>query len=410
MIANRQTLAVVALGLVLRLFIIFPGPFAAPVEMLSNKADLRNYYWPAQTALKGENPYVLWWTQRSDGFRADLAPLELLLFTATVAVWNDLRAIQLLFALFDALNIALLGALFVRSRLRLPFQLFYALGPLTVYNLVLVPQDKTILLTLTFVIFILLTRLNGIRHTQYEPSNHPTIQPPNYQLLIIILAALLATFKWLSAFYILPLLLYVSNNPRAFFKYAALFAAIVALGHLPWFPSWSVVYEFRASRVVAPSHIAATNLLREIGWFDSRILAVGLAVSLAIVYALFWRKRVDLFETIALAAGAGIFWTPDMDPVHLAIIVLHLLLVFDWSGRSRPIWIWLLGFGVSAVYAISTHEGFARRGLPDLRALTGGYGSTQMILLSFVLFVGVFALYLFDKARGRAVGQSVQSA
>ncbi len=394
---KKTTLLLVLVGLALRLFLIFPGPLESRVEALTNKADLRNYYWPAQAALRGENPYALWAEGKSGEFRADLAPLELLVYVGTVAVWDDPRAIQLLFALFDALNIVLLGILLRQSRLRLPFQIFYALGPLTVYNLVLVPQDKTILLTLTFLIFILLT----LSHNYQLPTTF--LQLPR-GVLIVVCAALLASFKWLSVFYILPLLLHISDSPRAFFKYAALFGAIVALAHLPWFPAWSVVYEFRSGRVGGAGHISLGVLLRELGAYDSRLLIIGLIVSLAIIYAFFWRKRLDIFETIALSAGAGILWTPDMDPVHLSIAVLYLLLVFDWSARGRQAGVWGLSLLSAAVYLFSTRAGFTRYGMPDLRALTGAYGSVQMILLTHILFVVVFALYLHDKLRGRAVG------
>jgi hypothetical protein len=59
------------------------------------------------------------------------------------------------------------------------------------------------------------------------------------------------------------------------------------------------------------------------------------------------------------------------------------------------------------VYAISTRTGFTRYGLPNLQALTGAYGSLQMIVLSYVLFLAVLALYLADKVRGHAVGKTV---
>ncbi len=396
---GRQTLILVALGLALRLFLIFPGPLASKVEFFTNKADLRNYYWPAQAALRGENPYALWANGQSGEFRADIAPLELTIFVATVAVWNDPRAIQVLFALFDALNIVLLGALLGRSRLRLPYQIFYALGPLTIYNLVLVPQDKTILLTLTFLIFYLLAHRApriAFRVSRFRlPSS----------MLLVVLAALLAAFKWLSVFYVLPLLLFVSRDGREFVKHGALFGLVVALTHLPWIPAWLYVYTFRASRIHSPMHIAPAALLNAAGLYDKMLLTIALIVSLGVIYALLWFKRIDIFETIALSTAAGILWTPDMDPVHLAIATLGLLLIVDWSRGARLVAVWGLSAWVAAVYALSTRTGFTRYGLPDLRAIVGVYGSPQMILLSYVLFVVVLVFYARDKWRGRAVGR-----
>jgi hypothetical protein len=384
-------------GFALRVFLIFPGPLESKIEFFYNRADLRNYYWPAQAALRGENPYVLWASGQSGEFRSDMAPLELVIYVATVAVWNDPRALQILFALFDAVNIVLLGALLKHSSIKLPFQIFYALGPLTLYNLVLVPQDKTILLTLTFSLFLLL-RLPKDYSFQWVSFRF------SRDGLIIVVAALIAAFKWLSVFYLLPLLLFVSRDWRDFVKYSFVFGVVVAFTHLLWFPDWMYVYIFRIGRTVVPFHTSPLVLLREIGLFDKNVVTAVLFVSLATIYALFWFKRIDIFETITLSVMAGILWAPDMDPVHLSIVVLHLLLIIDWSSLLRQVTIWSLSAWVAAVYAFSTRTGFTRYSLPDLRTLVGAYGTPQMIVLSYGLFIVVFALYLFDKSRQRRVG------
>lgn len=394
---NRQTFLLVLAGFALRVFLIFPGPLESKIEFFYNRADLRNYYWPAQAALRGENPYVLWASGQSGEFRSDMAPLELVIYVATVAVWNDPRALQILFALFDAVNIVLLGALLKHSSIKLPFQIFYALGPLTLYNLVLVPQDKTILLTLTFSLFLLL-RLPKDYSFQWVSFRF------SRDGLIIIVAALIAAFKWLSVFYLLPLLLFVSRDWRDFVKYSFVFGVVVAFTHLLWFPDWMYVYIFRIGRTVVPFHTSPLVLLREIGLFDKNVVTAVLFVSLATIYALFWFKRIDIFETITLSVMAGILWAPDMDPVHLSIVVLHLLLIIDWSSLLRQVTIWSLSAWVAAVYAFSTRTGFTRYSLPDLRTLVGAYGTPQMIVLSYGLFIVVFALYLFDKSRQRRVG------
>ncbi len=392
-LTHKSTPLLLALGIALRLFLIFPGPLESKIGFFANQADLRNYYWPAQAALQGADPYTLWANGQSGEFRADMAPIELAVYVVTVAVWNDPRAIQVLFTLFDGINIVLLGMLLRQSPLRLPFQVFYALGPLTLYNLVLVPQDKTIVLTLTFLIFMFLTR--DARHS------------PRFALGAIVAAALLASFKWLSVFYALPLLLWVARDVRDLVKYALIFGSIVALAHVPWFPSWLYVYVFRAGRTVAPMHIAPAALLNGLGLFDKNLLVGLLAACLAVIYALFWFKRFDIFETITLSVAAGVLWTPDMDPVHLSLVVIYFLLVVDWSSRRRQIGVWGLSLWVVGVYALSTRAGFTRYGLPDPRSIIGTYGSPQMILLSYVLFAGVFACFLYDKWRRHNTGRAV---
>ena len=396
---NRLTWLIVMLGLALRLFLIFPGPFESKVGFLSNKADLRNYYWPAQAVLQGENPYVLWANGQSGEYRADMAPLELLVYVATTRVWNDPRAIQVLFAVFDAFNIALLAILLRGSPLRLPFQVFYAFGPLTLYNLVLVPEDKTIALTLTFLTFYFLA---APQNSEMRLGSWRM----NTGALAIVASALLASFKWLSVFYLLPLLISVSRDLRSFIRYGVVFGVILALAHLPWFPTWSFVYAFRSGRVNTPMHIAPAALLNMLGWFDRNRLLVIVVFLLILIYGLFWYKRIDIFETMALSVTAGVLWTPDMDPVHLSIVVIYILLVLNWASARRQAMVWGLSFVVAGVYAISTRTGFTRYGLPDLRTVTGDYGSAQMILLSYVLFIAVFLSYLYDKARGNAVGMA----
>ncbi len=406
------TLLLVLIGFVLRLFLIFPGPLDSKVEFLRNKADLNNYYWPAQTALRGDNPYILWANGQSGAFRADMAPLELLLFEATVALWNDPRAIQVLFAVFDAVNIALLGRLFTSSRLKLPIQLFYALGPLTLYNLVLVPEDKTIVITLTLLLFLLLARFAlPSSFSESSPVAPHASRITNHQsritLAIVIMAALLASLKWLSVFYLLPLLLFVSTDVRELVKNMLGFALIVALAHLPWFPSWWVSYAFRLGRVSTPFHISPSVLLNAVGLHDRTLLLAVLVASLLLIYLLYWFKRIDIFETIALSVAVGVLWTPDMDPVHLSLVVLFFLLVFDWSNGWRQSVIWLLSAWVAFVYVVSTRTGFTRYGLPDLQLITGAYGSPQMILLSYPLFLVILGFYLYDKWRGRPMGRQL---
>ena len=410
---KKTTLLLVLAGFALRLLLIFPGPLESKVEFFTNKADLRNYYWPAQAALRGANPYALWASGQSGEFRADMAPLELLIYVVTVAVWNDPRAIQIVFALFDVLNIVLLGVLLKQSRLQLPFQIFYTLGPLTIYNLVFVPEDKTIVLTLTFLIFYLLTLPANCELRIANCGSRITFHISGLRFevpsstLLIVFAALLAAFKWLSVFYLLPLLLFVSRDWRDFVKQGVLFGAIIVLAHLPWIPDWLYVYQFRSGRTATPMHTAPAVLLNALGLFDKNALMIVLIVSLLVIYALFWFKRIDIFETIALATAAGILWTPDMDPVHLALVVITFLLIVDWTRRARLLAVWTLSGWVAAVYAFSTRTGFTRYGLPDLRAIVGVYGSAQMILLSYVLLVVVIGFYLSDKLRGRAVGRAV---
>ncbi len=69
--------------------------------------------------------------------------------------------------------------------------------------------------------------------------------------------------------------------------------------------------------------------------------------------------------------------------------------------------VWLSSAWVAAVYALSTRTGFTRYGVPDPRIIVGNYGSIQMIVLSYVLFVAVLVFYALDKWRGRAVGRQV---
>lgn len=397
---RSQTAILLLAALAVRLVIIFPGPLESKVEFLMNRADLRNYYWPAQAALHGDNPYLLWSTGQSGEFRSDMAPLELVVYVATVAVWNDPRAIQLLFALFDVVNVALLGLLLRHSSLRLPFQMFYALGPLTLYNLVFVPEDKSIVLTLTFLLFYFLSLGAGPRWA----FGRRRLTGGD---VAVVVAALMASFKWLSIFYLLPLLLFVSRDARMFVRQGMTFALILVIAHLPWLPTWWTVYAFRSARTATPFHISPAVLLNSVGLFDRSLLVVLLVGTLGVIYLAFWKKRLDIFETISLATAVGILWTPDMDPVHLTLASIGMLLVVDWTRGKRQFIVWSASLWVAAVYEVSTHSGYARLGLQDLRLFTGEYGSVQMILLSYLLFAFLIIWYMSDKIRGCAVGASL---
>lgn len=402
----RANLILVLSALVIRLFVIFPGPMESKVEMLSNKADLRNYYWPAQQVLAGDNPYTLWANGQSEGYRADMAPLELAVFTATVVIWNDPRAIQILFALCDGINVVLLGIVLKRSSLKLPFQIFYAFGPLTLYNLTVVPQDKTILFSLTLILVYALASRPS--HFALQLSKRTfEISEENVR---VVLASIIAAFKWLSIFYLLPLLATVSSSLRDLIKHVFNFVLIVALTHVLWFPSWGYVYIFRATRLAAPYHISPGVLLNAMGASSPTLLLILLALSLLTIYVFFWRKKLDILETITLSTLAGIFWTPDMDPVHLSFIVISLMLMTNWSSPKRQIVIWSLSFFVATVYALTTHAAFGSFSTSGLQRMTGVYASPQMILLSYALFVTVFAFYLWDKWLGRATGLKVVGA
>ena len=91
----------------------------------------------------------------------------------------------------------------------------------------------------------------------------------------------------------------------------------------------------------------------------------------------------------------------------MLLVVIGLLLIVNWVTVGRLTVVWILSALVTLVYAISTHAGFARYGLPDLQSMTGAYGSPLMIVWSYLLFLAVLAFYVYDKLRGRAVGQQV---
>jgi hypothetical protein len=390
-LTRHATFALVLVGLAIRLFLIFPGPLQPRLQFFTNTVDLRNYYWPASTALRGEDPYALWARGESGEFRSDMAPLELMVYVAAVAVWNDPRAIQLLFAFCDIVNIVLLGMLLRNSRLRLAFQVFYALGPLTLFDLTLVPQDKTILLTLSISLYYFLKRIaeNNLRFTFYA----------------LLTASIIAAFKWLSIFYAIPLLLFLSPNFRALIKHSLILGTIIALAHVPWFPTWQIVYTFRASRL--PDHISLASLANGFGLYDARFFAVLLLLELGAIYFLFWWKRLDIFETIALSTAAGMLWALDMDPVHLALVCINLLLVVNWVSVARLIAVWAASAWVAAVYLLTTHASLGRFSLAGPQALVGVYGSPRMILFSFLLFVILLGYYMHDKIQGKMVGEAV---
>jgi hypothetical protein len=110
-------------AIIVRIVIVFFSPW-------HGTTDLENYFWPAQQVLEGRNPYELWAEGASGERRSDITPLELLLFVPVVALWEDSKAIQLLFVAADA-GVLLLGiTLFTTRQARLGFTAFYGFSPL----------------------------------------------------------------------------------------------------------------------------------------------------------------------------------------------------------------------------------------------------------------------------------------
>ncbi|HAL62678.1 MAG TPA: hypothetical protein DCP08_09780 [Chloroflexi bacterium] len=391
---DRFSLAVAAAGLALRLFIIFLSPWF-------NASDLGIFYWAGSQAKMGHDPYLAWKASDAQLSMGEL-PLAILLFAAVLSIFDAPQSIQIFLALSDTLNVLLLGFIFGRQRLGRGLQTFYALGPLTLFNFTLVPEDESLLL-----LFLLMT----ILAVKVAYTNPPIADKAKFGA--IAAAGILASLKLIGLLFLPALAIALGRTRKKVLVFLTLFAAIFLTSHLLWAPSWLLIYRWRVvNRLAAPMHTGLINFFSALHLYNRWLYPILTALSLLTIYILFAVKKVDIIEMISLSVVAGTFWLTYVTPVTLAFWTICLLVIFDWHYGWRPILVWGLSFLVVLVAAASWYEAIG--GLFDLSRLhwlSGDYGSLRMILLSHSLFGAVLTLYIVDVTQGkrRGLGLLLQS-
>jgi hypothetical protein len=365
------------LGLGFRLFLIFG-------DVWMNDSDLRNYYWAAKQAAEGENPYELW-SQDIAGPRSDLLPLELALLTLVVLVGKTPAAIR---AFFLMVEVAVLAAILWRFAARPCQQLLWfalyavSIGPL--YLFVMTPSDKPMLL-LWFIII-----LGALQWKDRWRSCSASL-----------LTGLLGAFKWFGLFFSVPVAKASSRKRNLLlFGYLALIGGVFCLCHIPWFPDWMVVYQFRAMRFGDPSHSGLAVLLKHIGLPMAKLYYPLIILSWGVVTWSYFKGWLDTPSAMALSVIAILIWAPDTTPQMLFLLTLIVLLVVRWDtlGRAAIVWggtSWMTLMTIEAVTAAI--GGPAVPGL-KLTMLAGPYGGIRRVIWSH-LMLGIALFWLVRDQR-----------
>lgn len=345
--------------------------------------DLHIYYYFGSMMEQGLNPY----TPPADGpinpHYANMAPLNLALFAATLRVWDSQTALRVLFALVDAAVILSIGYLAQRPRpWRRAVLWFYALNPFVLMALVVMSEDKVVVLWLMIVL------IASVEARRQWPS--------------VLLTTVITLYRWVGAFFILPLAVYFARTWRSLALSLGLFALLFALSHVPYWPDNLWVYQSRAHRAgfYPPIHSSPTQILYALGLYTPRLVPVTIFGSLAVLYTLFAFRRISLVETIVLSLFCTNIVAPELPHSRIIMIAFPLLLLIGLS-RRRVALLW----AATTLAALFVHadlaRAFAGRWLPGLQTAVEFALRPIPNLLLMNLFAGVLLVYYaVDKWRG----------
>lgn len=341
--------------------IIRIGLLILPTE---NVTDLNNYFWAANTLTQGDNPYLLW-ANNISGPRSDLLPAELALLAGLVSIYPDPFMIRI-FIFVCEIGILLMLWRMQDGKRRNYWLLLYGLGP-SLYYFVYTPNDKSLLFLL--ILFI------------YWQIDHRS----QFTWLTV---GLLAALKWLGCFIGLPILHAATNgNWSKTIREGVFAAAIFIAWHGFLYPSWWIVYWFRAQRMSGtPFHSGITVVLDHLGiwepWFYQPI-SIGLWLIVTIVwyantFSTHWAAGLSIFSLI--------YFAPDITPQMIWFLALILLLAYDWSPYATVILAAALFHLLLGIADQIPGVGFA-------------YGSIPAILLSQLIIWTVLSVGLWASKR-----------
>lgn len=361
--------------------------------------DLHIYVDFARFILHGENPYDQPAHGTFDPKYGDNSVGELGFFAAILALYDSRTALRGAFIVADLTTLALLAFGYVRSRWwKAQLMVFYAFNPLILDEWAINGDDKTVLFCLIVMLLVTLER--------------------GWLIGAWVAATVLGVLKWLSAYFLVPLVLYTGRALG--FRWAAsllagsLLAVVVSM--VPYFPDSLTPIHRRQDRLqLAPRHASFTRLLDEVGLYRPAVVTVLTALAILGILILFLTSRIDLREAIVLSIASAFVFLPDNGLNRLVFVATPFLLIMRLSAR-RLVVIWLAslvsvaaGVITSRKFESAAHSGRVPLGT-TLTDLLGPYGSTQFVLLANVYLVVILGLFASDRLRGRVDVQSHANA
>ena len=173
----------------------------------------------ARLVLGGGNPYDAPETGPIDPSYGNNPVGELGLFAAALSFYDSRTTLRAVFVLADLATLALLAFGYVRTRWwKAQLMLFYGFNPLILHEWTVSGDDKTVLIALIVCLLVALER--------------------GWMLAAWLATTALGTLKWLSAYFLLPLVLFssrtIGRRRTAYLLVGSL--TVVAATMAPYFP------------------------------------------------------------------------------------------------------------------------------------------------------------------------------
>jgi hypothetical protein len=350
--------------------------------------DLQIYVYFARLVLDGENPYEAPVGGAIDPDYGDNPIGEIGFFAGILSLWDSHTALRVAFVIADLATLALLAFGYLRDRVwKAQLMTFYAFNPLILDVWTVSADDKTVFFCLIVALLMSLER--------------------GWMVGAWIAATALGILKWLSAYFLLPLVLFTARSLGTLRAVAFLGASllVVALTTIPFFPDSLEPIERRRDRLdLEPSHASLTQVLDALDLYHPAIVTIFVPVALLAITLLFVWSRIDLREAVVLSIAAAFLLLPDQGVNRTVFLATPFLLIMRLSSR-RLVAIWLASF-VSVAAAVIESDKFESRSedIPlgtTLVDLVGPLGSTRFVLFANVYLAVVLGLYAFDRLRGR---------
>ena len=283
--------------------------------------DLRIYTYFGDLMAQGANPYDPPVDSPINRHYANIAPLNLAFFAAILRLWDSPAALRVTFAVVDALLLLTVGFLVRRPwTWRRDVMLFYGFNPLILITLVVNSQDKVVVLWLMALLLVAVEA--------------------NRMVASIALTTLLTLYRWLGAFFILPLALYFARSWRALAAMLGGFGVAVVASHLVYWPDNLIIYASRSARTLIdpPIHASPTILLDAIGYYSPTFVPISIFVALAVAYALFAFEKIGIVELIVLVTFFTNMGAPEVPVSRILMVALPIL----WIIRLPAERVWVL--------------------------------------------------------------------
>ncbi len=362
-------MALLAMAIRLAIIIAFP----------QSRDDLRIYTYFGRMIVAGLNPYLPPLDSPIPLNYANIAPLNLGVFAAALALWDSPTVLRVLFALADGIIVLTIGYAVQRTRTwRIAVMDFYTFNPLILIALAVDAQDKVIVLWLTLMVLV------SVEAQRASAS--------------LVWTTLLTLYRWLGAFFVLPLALYFARTWRALVAMLGFYGLAFAFSHVAWWPANLFIYTSRAQRTLInpPIHDSPTMLLAALGLYTPRLVTIFILTTLVVLYTLFLLRRVTLVEVIILSSFFTTMASPELPTSRIIMVSIPLLVLLELS-RRRLAALWIVT-SIAAPFLF-----------PDLQARLLGifglpivilYGSMPHMLLMNLLPALLLVYYFSDKRRG----------